>query len=250
MDLKGPISKQKARPLCYTLIVRACIKTEQYAVKLLLQSHKPIKQSMAHSPQFASTNLVQDWEELREGLTNALGMVRPTATGIGALLIAVFGYFFAFQDMRFYSVGSDSMAPTFMPGDCILSVAASVYQRGDIIVFNDPVTPGAYLTKRVVGVGGDTLTIERGTLHVNGEPVPEPYLAENMNYAMWPFRVPVGDVFVLGDNRNASDDSYTWWRSVPLREVRGRVVQVYLPFDRFQRVTGGTHSFSALQAGP
>ena len=197
-------------------------------------------------PQYADIGLVSQWEELRSHVINALSMIRPTATGIGVLFIVIFGYLYAFHEMRFYAVEMDSMAPTIQQGDCILIVDRPSYERGDIIVFNDPVTPGAYLTKRIVGVGGDTITVEGSVLHVNGEPMDEPYITERMDYSMWPFTVPMGEVFVLGDNRNASDDSYAWWRAVPVNEIRGRVLQVYFPFDRFQRVGRG----EGLLAGP
>jgi len=197
-------------------------------------------------PQAANLGLLVDWEDLREGLQTAASMIRPTVTGIMLLFIVLFSYAFTIHEMRFYAVTTHSMEPTFKAGDCIFTVAARKYNRGDIIVFNDPVTPGAYITKRIVGVGGDTLTIEQSTLFVNGEPVHEPYLAEPMNYAMWAFTVPDGEVFVLGDNRNASDDSYAWWRAVPLREVRGRVVQIYMPFDRLRHIGDQTMAFAGL----
>jgi signal peptidase I len=187
-------------------------------------------------PQMADTGFLLEWAYWRDNLHSLAEIVRPTVTGISLIFVLLFGYGYTIHDMRFFAVSSDSMAPTLKHGDFILTIASASYGRGDIIVFTDPVTPRAHLSKRIVGVPGDTLTVDFGMLHVNGEPVRESYIAEPMNYSMAPFEVAEGEVFVLGDNRNGSDDSYQWWRAVPLRAVRGRVVQIYLPYQRLQRI--------------
>ena len=194
--------------------------------------------SVDRTPLMARVGFPIDWEELRESFLAFLGMLRPTATAISLLFALSFIYFYASHEMRFFAVTTGSMQPTIAVDDCVVTIASAEYLRGDVIVFRDPVNPGQYLAKRIVGIGGDEVLIKSGLLHINGKPVDEPYLAEPMNYNMSPFRVPRGQLFVLGDNRNASDDSFTWWRAVPLTEVRGRVVQIYLPFERIQRVAG------------
>ena len=66
------------------------------------------------------------------------------------------------------------------------------------------------LIKRLVGQPGDQLEVRDGLLIRNGEPVPEPWLDEPITYAMAPVTVPDHQLWVMGDNRNASLDSHLW----------------------------------------
>lgn len=184
----------------------------------------------------ASTGLIFEWEEIREALLTALGIVRPTVTGVLALFVVGFGYFYFLQDMRFFLITSGSMAPTIQQGDYVMTVAARAYRRGDVIIFEDPVHPGEFMTKRIVGIGGDTVEMRQGQLRVNGQGITEPYVPEMIDYRMGELVVPVGEVFVLGDNRNESEDGHLWRHGVPVANIRGRVVCVYLPWPRVQRV--------------
>ena len=135
-----------------------------------------------------------------------------------------------------FTVPSASMNPTLWTGDRILVNKTADVKRGDVIVFSgegslyqaEP-SSGAQkvvedalgalgfrlretdYVKRVIGVGGDHVQVTpHGQLKVNGRPVSEPYLPEGQRRASAdPFNVtvPAGHYFVLGDNRNNSDDS-------------------------------------------
>ncbi|HEX5414606.1 MAG TPA: signal peptidase I, partial [Chloroflexota bacterium] len=83
-------------------------------------------------------------------------------------------------------------------------------ERGDIIVFRFPEDPSRDFIKRVIGVPGDTVAIRDGEVFVNGHPMQEPYIMAPPQYSMPPERVPAGEYFVLGDNRNNSSDSHVW----------------------------------------
>ena len=107
-------------------------------------------------------------------------------------------------------------------------------QRGDIVVFWFPLDPSKSYIKRVVGLPGDTVEIEQGTLIVNGKRVPEPYVPEQYrDYMSYEAKTVEPDhYYVLGDHRNASNDSRTWW-TVERKRIYGKAVFVYWPLEKF-----------------
>lgn len=177
-----------------------------------------------------------------------------------------------------FQIPSGSMERTLLAGD-FLFVNKAVYgaqipgtharlpafstpHRGDVIVFEYPKDPTLNYVKRVVGIGGDTLAMDAGTLIVNGAPQVEPYiqrtdashdfeaadfawqrefLAPPASDLAWryhatrdhwgPLVVPPGKFFVLGDNRDNSLDS-RFWGFVDKQAVKGRPLLVYFSYDR------------------
>ncbi len=118
-------------------------------------------------------------------------------------------------------IPSGSMLPTLQLGDRLVVEKISHYwrdwQRGDIVVFAPPPAlvslgydPDNVLIKRVVALPGETVEVKEGRVWVNGAPLAEPYGATLAEYTWGPAVVPPGCVFVLGDNRNASNDSHVW----------------------------------------
>lgn len=109
-------------------------------------------------------------------------------------------------------------------------------ERGDIVVF-DPPDPNATIpyVKRVVAVGGETIELRNGNLFVNGQQVdiPEARGATQPQspQVAYPFTVPSGHVFVIGDNRTFSSDSRTFG-AVPVENIIGKVILRFWPFDR------------------
>ena len=129
--------------------------------------------------------------------------------------------------------------------------------RGDLVVFHDPVNdPGTHLVKRVIGLPGDRLHLRHNVVYLNERPLPEPYAAfrkspadsyrddfpslgamdARVEPAWWirlhnlvqdgEIQVPAGNYFVLGDNRNESDDS-RYWGFVPGSFIVGDPLLVY-----------------------
>lgn len=81
--------------------------------------------------------------------------------------------------------------------------------RGDIIIFNSPDNNGVYV-KRVLGLANDILEIKENSLYINEKRINEPYLKETTMEDFGPFIVPKNEYFVMGDNRNFSNDSRNW----------------------------------------
>ena len=124
-----------------------------------------------------------------------------------------------------------SMRPTLDDGQYILvnrmSYRSNIPEYGDIVVFHFPVDPDQDFIKRIIGLPGDEVTILDGQVSVNDNILNEPYIAATPQYVgQW--RVPDGQFFVLGDNRNNSSDSHSWG-AVPLENIIGKAVTVYWP---------------------
>ena len=132
-----------------------------------------------------------------------------------------------------------SMKPTLQDGEFVL-VNRLAYrmgepQRGDIIVFHFPPDPTSQdLIKRIIGLSGDHITVARGVVSINGQPLSEPYIAAPPLYnGEWV--VPADQLFVLGDNRNDSSDSHSWGM-LPKDEIVGKALFIYWPFAEWKLI--------------
>ena len=128
-------------------------------------------------------------------------------------------------------VDGTSMIPTLQNGEFVL-VNRLAYrfgdvQHSDIIVFHHPNPPSQDLIKRVIGLPGDEIVIHAGQVSVNGQLLNEPYIEAAPAYeGTW--LVPEGSLFVLGDNRNNSEDSHKWGL-LPISNVIGKAILIYWP---------------------
>ena len=145
-------------------------------------------------------------------------------------------------------IPSGSMLPTLQLQDRILVEKLSprfdrarhqALPLNSIVVFRVPeplvragYDPDAALIKRVVGRPGDQLEVRDGQLRRNGEAVDEPWLNEAIDYVMAPVTVPDNELWVMGDNRNASLDSHLWG-PLPEADVIGTAILRYWPLSRF-----------------
>jgi len=135
--------------------------------------------------------------------------------------------------VRVYNI---SMQPTLFEGNLLvvnkLAYKLGEPKRGDVIVFHYQGTPTEDYIKRVIGLPGDTINVGSGVVQVNGQAITEPYIAELPGYTgTW--KVPEGELFVLGDNRNHSSDSHDWG-FVQQEWVVGKAIVVYWPLDRIR----------------
>lgn len=170
--------------------------------------------------------------------------------------IAIVGFYFwnpsgtATWDPRAHMLGyttfriaSMSMAPTLVTGDFILvrtsaSVSKSL-KSGALIVFRFPRNRAVSFVSRVAGGPGDKLSIKDGKVYLNGNVIREPYLdaqppIENFSLTMDEITIPAEHFFVLGDNRDNSNDS-RFWGLLPLDDVIGQVVYIWMA-EKAERV--------------
>ena len=172
-----------------------------------------------------------------------------------ALAVAVVIKTFLVQ--AFY-IPSASMRDTLLEGDRVmvnkLSFRFGEPERGDVIVFDSPLvpdhdgesfvsavvrnigealgvsTPDTALIKRVIAVEGETIEIRDNQVFIDGVAIDEPYLRDGTDMpAFGPLTIPAGEVFVMGDNRNQSEDSRRFG-SIPVGDIIGRAfVRVWPP---------------------
>jgi len=163
-----------------------------------------------------------------------------------------------------YNIPSGSMKPTLLVGDFIL-VNKLVYrfsepQRGDIVVFKYPIDPNIDFIKRIVALPGEEVEVRNNQVFINGKPLPlievgrgeengvrkviyEEVLPEGIKhkvqfYEDFPFSkrdfgpvvVPPNHYFVMGDNRDNSEDS-RYWGFVPRENIVGKAFVIYFSGD-------------------
>jgi signal peptidase I len=169
-----------------------------------------------------------------------------------------------------FFIPSESMVPTLEIGDRVL-VNKVVYhlhppRRGDVIVFSDPhpepqphrnpasafvhwlsegfgvsTTPDKDFIKRVIGLPGETVEIHRGIVYIDGKALDEPYLTQSARQIndFGPVKVPPASLFVMGDNRQNSNDSrFPTLGYIPESKVIGRAFVIIWPPSRARLLHG------------
>jgi signal peptidase I len=181
-----------------------------------------------------------------------------------ALVLAVFIRTFFIQA---YKIPSGSMEPTLLIGDHILvnkivyglRVPDSIFglqipglpygrylfhvepvHRGDVVVFVFPPDRTKDFIKRVIAIPGDTIQVKNGEVFINGATAPDPHAhlevspqersAVSPRDNFGPMTIPMGKLFMMGDNRDRSYDS-RFWGFVDMNDVEGRAVVIYWSWD-------------------
>ena len=118
-----------------------------------------------------------------------------------------------------------SMEPSFHSGQRIL-ISKVTYrmhepERGDVIVFRPTNSEKGEFIKRIIAVPNDTVEVKDDAVYVNGTRLKEPYINNTPSYHLGKQKIPAGNYFVLGDNRNQSNDSHNGW-VVPRQNIVGK----------------------------
>lgn len=179
---------------------------------------------------------VDDSDEHLVGRFFAAASPRFLITSVLALFLVSLFALISHKQIGFFVVPTSSMEPTLIPNDKLVTIRKPEYERGDIVVILDPLEEGSYLVKRIVAKGNDDIFVNRGKVIVNSQPIEEPYVIERIGYEFGPYRIPEDEIFVLGDNRNHSDDGHHWGRGVPTDSIIGQVKYIYGPSERLQAI--------------
>jgi signal peptidase I len=143
-----------------------------------------------------------------------------------------------------YKIPSQSMTDTIQVNDRVFSEKVTYYfndvQPGDIVTFMNPDGSGETLIKRVIAVGGQTVDLRGGHVYVDGARLDEPYTEGKPSEPLetqlagvtveYPYTVPEGYIWVMGDNRTNSKDS-RYFGAVSEESVTGRACYTYWPLS-------------------
>ena len=131
--------------------------------------------------------------------------------------------------------------PTLSGAERLLLPQGEV-SRGDILVFKFPRDPERDFIKRVIGLPGETLELRAGEVHIDGDPLGEPWLRQPGTASAagaavitrrdnhGPVAIPAGHYFMMGDNRGNSEDSRVWG-PLPQDHIKGRAAVLYWSYD-------------------
>jgi signal peptidase I len=140
-------------------------------------------------------------------------------------ILALAAFFFLRATIDTVIVIGISMEPSFHSGQRLLlnkiSYRLHEPERGDVIVFQ-PIDHGqGDFIKRIIALPGDTVEVQEESIYINGVEVREPYIQSPPRYTVERQKIPTGHYFVLGDNRNNSNDSHNGW-VVPRENIAGK----------------------------
>lgn len=179
------------------------------------------------------TEKKQKWLDVKENLQ---------IISIGLVLAVLIRLFIA--EPRY--IPSESMFPTLAQGDRLVVEKVSYRfnhpHEGDIVVFSPPENlqllgyeKDQAFIKRIIGREGDIIEIKDNRVFVNNKPLDEEYILEEPNYNLAPVEIPAGYLFVMGDNRNNSNDSHIWGL-LPEKNIIGKAIFRFWPFERIGNV--------------
>ncbi len=173
------------------------------------------------------------------------GLLRNLLSILGTILLFVaVSWVLRALVVQPYEIPSGSMEDTLQVGDRLFAEKVTYYLEepsyGDIVTFEDPEIPSRTLIKRVIATGGQTVDLQDGRVLIDGVPLTEPYTDGLPSYPLtpaygsslvYPYTVPEGYLWVMGDNRTNSQDS-RYFGAIPADSVTGKAFFIYWPLDR------------------
>lgn len=176
-------------------------------------------------------------EQEGSGKRNALEWVLVIAIALGvAFLLRAFV-------VETFVVPSGSMLETIQEGDTLvgekITYRTSSPKQGDVVTFRDPENSGTTLIKRVIATEGQTVDLIDGVVYVDGQPLDEPYTGGKPSEPLtvhsgttgaitYPYTVPEGCIWVMGDNRTNSLDS-RYFGAIPVSSVTSHALFIFWP---------------------
>ena len=148
-------------------------------------------------------------------------------------------------------IGDHLLVNKFIVGPMVSSLERTLLpigtiKRGDVIVFKYPEEPGRDFIKRVIGLPGETIELRAKKVSINGRPLDEPYVhfleppgtssefrevtSHDVRERYGPVTVPPNQYFVMGDNRDNSQDS-RYWGFLPRDYIKGKALVIYWSYD-------------------
>ena len=155
---------------------------------------------------------------------------------VSILIAVVLAFFIRTFIVELYMVEGPSMRPTLISSERLV-VNKFIYhftapEKGDVLVFRYPSDPSRDFIKRVIATAGDTIEVKDSHVYVNGQLKQENYILEKTRGSYPLSTVPEGTIFVMGDNRNNSEDSrFRDVGFVPLDLIKGKAVMVFWPLE-------------------
>jgi len=146
---------------------------------------------------------------------------------LGTIILAIVVFILLQTTVQSFIVDGYSMEDSFHDGQRLIivkdAIAYAFYEPkwGDVAVFHPPGNRQEDYIKRIIGLPGDTIEVKEGAVYINGTELDEPYVKDPPAYTLDPIKVPENKYFVLGDNRNNSNDSHNGWM-VPRQNILGR----------------------------
>ncbi|MFC2032641.1 signal peptidase I [Chloroflexota bacterium] len=165
---------------------------------------------------------------------------------LGTLILALIIFLILQATIQSVIVIGPSMQPGLESKQRLLLNKAVYYfhepEKGDVIVFHPPLTPRSDYIKRIIASPGDTIEVKEGLVYVNGLELHEPYIKATPHYTLPEQGIPEDNYFVLGDNRNNSQDSHNDWM-VKREAIKGKVWLSIWPPDKW----GDVPDYSSLE---
>lgn len=175
----------------------------------------------------AAADRPRSWLRLRRGFK-----IHPVwDAGFKAIVIFLIAQSWVVQG---YRVFGSCMEPNLNTGERLLGSKLALWggiHRGDVVVFRPPHKPNSAFIKRIIGLPGEVIEIRNNRVYVNNRELNEPYLRRAWHDERAPERIPADQVYVLGDNRDNSNDSRIWGE-LPVASIQAKAWFRYWPPER------------------